>query len=186
MRGNDEDENAGTGGQAGGPALEEALLEPAMELVGVVGRIEEEQGGAVARFLGAGDGEVKGVAVEVVAGEEPAGELRVADRLELDAKDLACDRRIFRILVGKPEPAERLDRVALAGAGVDEDVVASIAGQRPELNQRRDAREELRRRREVAGERLRLGPCHGRSPVLSEGAARSVRRGRPRRRDGWR
>jgi hypothetical protein len=58
--GNEEDEETVSRHQALGPALKESVLEPAMDPVEVIGRIEEEHGGPVVRL----DRDVEGVSLE--------------------------------------------------------------------------------------------------------------------------
>jgi hypothetical protein len=111
--------DAVSGKESRGPSFEEPLLEAAMYLVKVIGRVEVEE----RRPLLGSDVDVKGVAVERDVSLRGAVEVQVKPMVlgpflfELDGVDRG-------VLVGLPKPvlAEHRDGGAIAGARIDQDM----------------------------------------------------------------
>ena len=133
--GNEEHQQPVSGHEALGPPPQEPLLKPSMDRVGVVGRIEEEKRGAVPWL----DPDLEGIGLEddipvVVRGlvpvAQPAAGGVEALSLQLDGEDMSIERSVPARSAGgtEPEISQRADRLAVAGAGIDQDVPVARGG----------------------------------------------------------
>lgn len=142
------------------------MLEPAFDGVGVVGRVEKEQRRSVVGL----DVDVEGIRLEdgippppigTEVGKPRLGRL-VPVLLELDQEEMGVMDVVARARPFLPEPevAQAADRLAVTGAGIDEDVRAPRRRE-GKGHQRGEAGQKMGRRREVPGQGDGGWTCHG-------------------------